>query len=276
MSTDAPPGAPASEGGEAPPSDEVLYQVQDAVARLTLNRPAKRNPLSPSVIGALLGHLEAARRDPAVRVLVITGAGKVFSAGGDLSAMGQPGAAGGQGIAGTLPDLFVAMTRLGKPIVAMVNGHALAGGCGLVAACDLVIAADDAEFGTPEINVGLWPMMIMAVIFRSVGRKRGLELCATGERIAAAEAERIGLINRAVPRQRLEQETAALCARLAAKSPTVMALGLAGFHRLTDGDLESQLGDLQARFLEVLGTEDAREGLLAFLEKRPPRWQAAR
>src|SRR5262245_25858490 len=212
-------------GGSVEHSDtadsEVLYEVKDAVARLTLNRPDKRNPLSPSVIGALLGCIERARLDPAVRVVVITGAGKVFSAGGDLSAMGKAGAGGGAGIAGTLPDLFVAMTRLGKPVVAMVNGHALAGGCGLVAACDLAIAADDAQLGTPEINVGLWPMMIMAVIFRCVGRKKGLELVTTGERIPAVEAAAIGLVNRAVPAERLEAETAALCEKLASKSPAV-------------------------------------------------------
>ena len=255
------------------PNAEVLYSVQDATARLTLNRPDKRNPLSPSVIGALLECVARAKDDPAVRVVVITGAGKVFSAGGDLSAMGKQGSAGGQGIAGSLPDLFMAMTRLGKPVVAMVNGHALAGGCGLVAACDMAIAADDAQLGTPEINVGLWPMMIMATIFRSVGRKKGIELITTGERISASEAERIGLINRAVPRDRLEEETAALCAKLATKSPKVMELGLAGYHAVFDTALEADLAELQRRFLEVLGTEDAREGLTAFLEKRAPAWK---
>ena len=251
---------------------EVLYEVKDLVARLTLNRPDKRNPLSPSVIGELLAALERAKSDDAVRVVVLTGAGKVFSAGGDLSAMGGKGPSGGAGIAGTLPDLFMAMARLGKPTVAMVNGHALAGGCGLVAACDLAIASDHAQLGTPEINVGLWPMMIMALIFRNVGRKRGLELVMTGEKISAAEAEKIGLINRAVPSDRLEEETAALCAKLAGKSPKVMALGLAGFHAVEDMALEPALRELQGRFLEVLSTDDAREGLMAFLQKRPPAW----
>jgi enoyl-CoA hydratase len=265
--------------GCAPPMSDteqvgdVLYELRDGIARLTLNRPDKRNPLGPSMIGALLASVERARVDPAVRVVLLTGAGRVFSAGGDLAAMGQPGAAGGHGIAGTLPDLFVAMTRLGKPIVAMVNGHALAGGCGLVAACDLAIAADDAQFGTPEIDVGLWPMMIMAVIFRSVGRKKGLELMMTGHRISAVDAERIGLVNRAVPRERLDEEAAALCAKIAAKSPRILELGLAGFHALCDEALAEDLQQLQQRFLAVLQTEDAREGLAAFLEKRAPRWQ---
>src|SRR5439155_3623319 len=138
-------------------NDEVLYEARDGVARITLNRPEKRNPLSPSMIGALIAALQQAKDDPAVHVALLTGAGKVFSAGGDLAAMGKSGAAGGQGIAGTLPDLFMLMARLGKPVVAMVNGHALAGGCGLVAACHLAIASEEAQLGTPEINVGLWP-----------------------------------------------------------------------------------------------------------------------
>jgi enoyl-CoA hydratase/carnithine racemase len=250
---------------------EVLYEVRGAVARVTLNRPEKRNPLGASTIGELIAALESARADDAVRAIVITGAGKVFSAGGDLSAMGSP-SGGGTRIAGTLPELFLLMTKVGKPIVAMVNGHAMAGGLGLVAACDLAIASDEAEFATPEINVGLWPMMIMALIFRSVGRKRGLELVMTGDRIKADEAVRVGLVNRAVPRDRLEDEVAALCAKLTAKSPKVMALGLAGFHATADEPLEPALGELQRRFLEVLATDDAREGLTAFLEKRAPVW----
>ena len=267
MST-ADPQTPAG----PPPEGEVVYVVRDAVARVTLNRPDKRNPLSPSVIGALLAAIDRARDDEAVRVIVITGAGKVFSAGGDLSAMGTSGASGGAGIAGTLPDLFIAMNRCGKPIVARVNGHALAGGCGLVAACDMAIASADALLGTPEINVGLWPMMIMAPIFRSVGRKRGLELVTTGEKISAAEAAAIGLVNRAVPADSLDAEVDALCARLASKSPKVMSLGLQGFYATQDLDYPAQLASLQGRFLEILATDDAREGLTAFLQKRPPVW----
>ena len=252
---------------------EVLYEVRDAVARLTLNRPDKRNPLGPSTIGELIAAFERARDDASVRAIVVTGAGKVFSAGGDLSAMGTPS---GTRIAGTLPDLFLLMARVGKPIVAMVNGHAMAGGLGLVAACDLAIASDEAEFATPEINVGLWPMMIMALIFRNVGRKRGLELVLTGDRIKAEEAARIGLINRAVPKERLAAEVDALCAKLASKSPKVMALGLAGFHAAEDLALEPALAELQRRVVEVLATDDAREGLTAFLEKRAPVWPSAK
>ncbi len=257
---------------------EILYEVRGAVARVTLNRPEKRNPLGPTTIGELLHALETAKADGAVRVIVLTGAGKAFSAGGDLSSMGSGGtplqATGGAATKpGTFVDLNLALTRVGKPTIAMVNGHALAGGLGLVVACDAAIAADDAQLGTPEINVGLWPMMIMATIFRNVPRKRGLELIMTGDKISAAEAERIGLITRAVPREKLESEVDALAQKLASKSPAVLKLGLEAFYRAQDMELEPALLHLQQQLVAVLATEDAREGLTAFLEKRAPNWK---
>jgi enoyl-CoA hydratase/carnithine racemase len=257
---------------------DISYEVTGAVGRITLNRPERRNPISASTVGELLHALEAARLDERVRVVVLTGAGKVFSAGGDLSSIGSGGpplaaAAGPDSRAGTFVDLNLALARLGKPSVARVNGHALAGGLGLVVACDLAICADDAQLGTPEINVGLWPMMIMATIFRNVPRKRGLELITTGERISAQEAERLGLVTRAVPRERLDAEVDALCDKLAQKSPAVMRLGLEAFHATQDLALEPALRHLEAQLAAVLATEDAREGLSAFLEKRAPVWK---
>jgi enoyl-CoA hydratase/carnithine racemase len=257
---------------------EILYEVRGAIARVTLNRPEKRNPLGPTTIGELLHALEAAKADDAVRVIVLTGAGKVFSAGGDLSSMGSGGtplqATGGAATRpGTFVDLNLALTRVGKPTIAMVNGHALAGGLGLVVACDAAIAADDAQLGTPEINVGLWPMMIMATIFRNVPRKRGLELIMTGDKISAAEAERIGLITRAVPHAELEAAVDALAQKLASKSPAILKLGLEAFYRVQDMELEPALLHLQQQLVAVLATEDAREGLTAFLEKRAPNWK---
>ena len=256
---------------------EILYMVSGAIARITLNRPEKRNPLGPRTIGELLHALDRAKSDAAVRVVVITGAGKVFSAGGDLSSMGGGGTPLESGASattrpGTFVDLNLALVRLGKPSIAMVNGHALAGGLGLVVACDLALASTEAQLGTPEINVGLWPMMIMATIFRNVTRKRGLELITTGEKLSAAEAEKIGLITRAVPPAELETAVEALAAKLAAKSPKVMALGLDAFHATEDMELEPALRLLEQKLVEVLGTNDAREGLTAFLEKRAPVW----
>jgi enoyl-CoA hydratase len=260
------------------PYSEILYEVRGPVARITLNRPEKRNPLGPVTIGELLHALDAARQDEAVRVIVLTGAGKVFSAGGDLSSMGGGGTplqspGSGSTKAGTFVDLNLALTRVGKPTIAMVNGHALAGGLGLVVACDVAIAADDAQLGTPEINVGLWPMMIMATIFRNVPRKRGLELIMTGDKISAAQAAELGLITRAVSREQLEGEVEALAQKLAGKSPIVMRLGLEAFYRVQDMELEPALHHLQTQLMAVLATEDAREGLTAFLEKRAPQWK---
>ena len=257
---------------------EILYDVAGATARITLNRPDKRNPLGPTTIGELLHALDRAKEDAAVRVIVLTGAGKAFSAGGDLSSMGSGGTplqASGSTTTkpGTFVDLNLALTRVGKPTIAMVNGHALAGGLGLVVACDVAIAADDAQLGTPEINVGLWPMMIMATIFRNVPRKRGLELIMTGDKISAAQAAEMGLITRAVPRDRLQAEVDALAAKLAGKSPAVMRMGLEAFYRVQDMELEPALHHLQAQLVAVLGTEDAREGLTAFLEKRALVWK---
>ncbi len=252
---------------------EILYEVSGAVARVTLNRPDRRNPLGPTTIAELADALEQAGADEAVRVVVVTGAGKAFSAGGDLSQMA--GGAGGAGAVKprTFPELFGIMAGLGKPIVARVNGHAMAGGLGLVVACDLAIASTEAKFGTPEIDVGLWPMMIMANIFRNAPRKRALELALLGEKIDAEEAARLGLVNRAVPPGELDAAVDALCEKLAAKSPAVMRLGLRAFYRSQDMAYAEALEYLQGQLAAVLGTEDAREGLMAFVQKRPPVWK---
>jgi len=257
---------------------DILYERRGPAARITLNRPDRRNPLGPSTVGELLHALQTAKDDHEVRVVVITGAGKVFSAGGDLSQMGKGGTplqsdAADHRLPGTFVDLNLALARLGKPSIAMVNGHAMAGGLGLVVACDLAIAADDAQLATPEINVGLWPMMITATIFRNVNRKRGLELLVTGDRISAAEAATMGLVTRAVPKEKLESEVEALVEKLAGKSPIVMQLGLEAFHHVQDAELASSLRWLEARLADVIATDDAREGLTAFLEKRPPVWK---
>ena len=249
---------------------DIRYEIAGGIARITLNRPEKRNALGASTVGELIRALQAAREDEAARVVILTGAGKIFCAGGDLS---QMGGAESSSPAGSFVDLNLAFTEVGKPTIAMVNGHALAGGLGLVVACDLAIASTEAQFGTPEINVGLWPMMIMATIFRNVPRKHGLEMILTGERFGAEQAARIGLINRAVLPEKLDEETMALARKLAAKSPAVMRLGLRAFHETQDMELRPALETLQSRFFAVIGTEDAREGLMAFLQKREPNWK---
>lgn len=254
----------------------ILYDTSEApVVRITLNRPDKRNPIGPRVIGELLHAFEAARDDDSITVIVLTGAGKVFSAGGDLSMMGGKGGDGPQSPAepASLVALFTGMHQIGKPIIAMVNGHALAGGMGLMVSCDLVVASDAATFGTTEINVGLWPMMITAEITRNIGRKKTLELMLTGKRIDAAEAVRIGLINQAVPREQLEEATMELARTIAARSPAAVALGLRSFYATQDMAHEPALTALEAELGKVLALEDAMEGIMAFLQKRAPRWK---
>jgi enoyl-CoA hydratase len=253
----------------------ILYDVSAApVARITMNRPDKRNPIGPQSCGEIVHALAAAKEDPSIHCIVITGAGKAFSAGGDLSQMsGQAGGPGASVPPASLPQLFTAMHGLGKPLVAMVNGPALAGGMGLMVACDLVVTSDAAEFGTTEINLGLWPMMITAEIVRSIGRKKTLELMLTGKKINAHEAERIGLVNKVVHADRLEDETMALARELAGKSPSAMRLGLTSFYATQDMDHAVALDHLQTQLAAVLSTEDAAEGLAAFFQKRAPVWK---
>ena len=252
----------------------ILYDGGQPVATITLNRPDRRNPIGPVTLGELVHALERAQVDESVRVVILTGAGKAFSAGGDLSQMSGRSSGGEAEIAPkSLVDFLVFLHQLGKPTIAMVNGHALAGGLGLVVACDLAIASDQATFGTTEINLGLWPMMISAEIARAIGRKAALDLMLTGKRISAAEAADLGLINRWVPAADLERETRALADEIAEKSPATMALGLRAFYRAEDMELEPALHFLEGELAKVLALEDAREGLAAFFEKRKPVWK---
>lgn len=252
--------------------ETILYEVADGVARLTLNRPQVRNAMSPQLLGELLDALDSAHSDPGVRVVVLTGAGeRAFCAGGDLGGIGQ-----GQerGEAPSSPEgptaMFKALIGLGKPLVGRVNGLALAGGLGLACACDILIAAHDARFGTPEVNVGLWPMVIMSVISRSVGPKQALKLYMTGELIDAEEAFRIGLVTEVVPREELDARVDALAASLAAKSPVIMKLGRDAYYAHREMPFDEQLRFLTEQLTRVAATEDSKEGVRAFLEKRRP------
>jgi enoyl-CoA hydratase/carnithine racemase len=246
----------------------ILVEHAGPIARLTLNRPEKRNPIGPSTCGELIRALAAAQAAAEIRVIVLTGAGPAFSAGGDLSLMqGAPGAQ-----AASLVDLLLAMHQLGKPIIAMVNGAALAGGLGLMVACDVAIAAETATFGTTEINVGLWPMIVAGEIMRSVGRKKTLEMLLTGRRLDAAEALACGLVTRVVPAAELEAATLQLAGELADRSPAAVALGLRAFYHAQDMELEPQLRYLETQLVKVIGLDDAREGIAAFLGKRKPVW----
>jgi enoyl-CoA hydratase/carnithine racemase len=250
----------------------ILVAAHEGIATITMNKPERKNPLGPEMVNELCWALTDARDDEAVRVVVLTGAGKAFSAGGDLKQMGGDAAGEALPQKGEYSDLLLMLTQLGKPTVARIPGVAMGGGLGMVAACDFAIAADTALFGTPEIKRGLFPMMIMAVLRRVVSRRKLLEMMLLGEKIDAASAERLELITRAVPEADLDRAIDELTTKLAAQSPTAMRLGLAAWNAQADLDLAAALPLLQARLYEILGTDDAREGLMAFVEKREPKW----
>nr|HEX4313698.1 enoyl-CoA hydratase-related protein [Kofleriaceae bacterium] len=245
---------------------DILVDDRGPIGRITLNRPERKNPLGPTTLAELTDALAALKANPAVRVVVITGAGDTFCAGGDLKVMAGTRTA-------TFVDLFASLHGLGKPVIAMVNGNALAGGLGLMVACDLVVCADHARLGTTEIAVGLWPMMITAEITRSVGRKATLDMMLTGRKLSAQEALACGLVNRVVPAAQLEAETLALATDIASRSPSTLALGLHAFYRAQDMEYEPQLRYLQGELTRVLATEDAMEGITAFIGKRAPVWR---
>jgi enoyl-CoA hydratase/carnithine racemase len=254
--------------------EALLVDSRDGVATVTINRPERRNALSWAVIGELRAVVAAIKADPEVRVLVLTGAGeKAFCAGADLGGM-----AAGAGFTelhesrGELAALFLDLYELGKPTIARVRGFALAGGFGLALACDLVVAADDAVFGTPEIDVGLWPYMITVPLVRSLPPKKVLELMMTGRRVDAAEADRLGFVTRVVPVDELDGAVAELAATLAAKSPSVMKLGRDSFYAVWDLAAREALAQLHPMLTVTTLTEDSTEGVAAFAEKRRPRW----
>jgi enoyl-CoA hydratase len=257
-------------------SDEaVLYEVRGASAWLTINRPDQRNALNPSVIEKLLEGLDRAAANEAVRVVVLTGAGeRAFCVGADLGGM-QPadGRAQEHVRRGQIADLLLRIGRYPQPVVARVNGHALAGGFGLMLACDLVVSVDEAEFGTPEVNLGLWPFMISAVIRRNVPRKIALEMMLTGRRLSSAEAERWGMVNRVVPRPQLDDSLHELTETLASKSGLVIRLGKESFAASEDMPLAAALAYLNAMLTVDLESDDVVEGVSAFLQKRTPEWK---
>lgn len=252
---------------------EVRYENQGHQALVTIDRPRARNALSPGVVQGLLQAIERAEADPQARVLVLTGAGeKVFCAGGDLGQMGDGGFLAGHEGRRAYATLLSRVQGCRKPTVARVNGHALAGGLGLVLACDLAVAAEHAEFGTPEIDVGLFPMMMMALLQRHVGRKRALELVMTGDRLPAREALALGLLNRVALAAELDGVVGALAGKLAGKSQAVLALGKRAFFTAEDLPLPAALELLASQLSLNVLAEDAAEGVTAFLEKRPPKW----
>jgi enoyl-CoA hydratase len=252
----------------------VLYDVAGGVATISLNKPETRNALSDDLLADLIAAFERARADDAVRCVVLTSAHEqVFSAGGDLGQFASDAPLIHKYF-GTdrFVRLFQLIGALGKPSLCAANGHVLAGALGLALACDLIVAKETAQFGTPEINVGVFPFMIMALIFRNVGRKKANELLLLGERISAHEAERLGIVNKVVAPEEFDSAVADWAGKLAAKSPLLMRMGKDAMFRQLDMPLADALEYLHAQLVLAFSTDDIKEGVQAFFEKREPAW----
>jgi enoyl-CoA hydratase len=257
-------------------ADPVSYELDEAgVATITLNEPDTRNALSPEMLGGLIAAFERARDDVMVRCVVLASSHeKTFSSGASLG-----------GFAGDTPlvhkhfgserflELFKLIVELGKPTLCAVRGHALAGALGIALACDLVVASEGATFGTPEINVGTFPFMIMSIIYRNVPRKKANELLLLGERWSAQQALAAGLVNRVVPEEQFDEAVSEWAVKLAGKSPVIMRLGKEAMRRQMDMPLDDALDYLRAQLTLALSTEDVVEGVSAFFEKREPEWK---
>lgn len=243
-------------------------------ATITIDDPERRNPMSVAVMEGLVEATRRALGDPEVRVIVFTGAGETaFSAGGDLAGSFVDDALELHRERGALADLFRLMRRGGKATVARVNGHALAGGFGLAVACDVTICVDDARLGMPEVGVGLWPMMVSAVLMRAMPPKAVLELMLTGRTIDPLEAQRLGAVSRVVSRPELDPAVTETVEALAALSPAAIMMGRDALYGVSDLGFDSALDRLQTGLTAIAMSDDAREGIAAFLEKREPRWK---
>lgn len=252
----------------------VRTETNDDVLTITIDREERRNAIDPEVVRGISDALAKAEEDDSLRVVVLTGAGeKAFCAGGDLGGMTDASKVAQHDMRAEVGDLFSKMRKSRLPIVARVNGHALAGGFGLMLACDLVVTVDTAEFGTPEINIGLWPFMITTVIQRDVPRKVALELMLTGRRMPADEALRWGIVNKVVSAGELDAAVLDLVATLRSKSPLISALGKRSFYRAEDMAFDDALQYLAGMLTVCLESEDTIEGVTAFLQKRPPNWK---
>ena len=249
--------------------DEVLFSIDEGEGRVTINRPGKSNALNPDVLHQLRQTIRMAGEDPNVRVLTISGAGeKVFCAGMDLkTALLAEGS--GQGFDSTnFRQLLLDVAYCPKPTIALARGHVMGGGLGIVLACDLCIACDDVHFSTPEILVGMFPMMVLGLLYRNVGRKKATELMLLGERISATQAQQFGIINHAYPRNRFQAESSELVRKLADKSPAILLLGKKAISQTLDRTLSQEEKFLESALADVLNTEDSKTGIRAFAEKK--------
>jgi enoyl-CoA hydratase len=256
--------------------DVVLYELDDAgVATITLNDPDTRNALSPEMLGGLIAAFERARDEDGARCVVLASSHeKTFSSGANLSGFAAEAPLVQRHFASErFVSLFKLIGELGKPTIVAADGHVLAGALGVALACDLIVASERASFGTPEINVGAFPFMIMALIYRNVPRKKATELLLLGERWSAHDAHAAGIVNKVVPADELDAAVGDWAGRLAGKSPVIMRLGKEAMRRQMDMPFDDALDYLRAQLTLAMSTEDIVEGVSAFFEKREPQWK---
>ncbi len=253
----------------------VRYEVDAAgVAAIAMDQPDSRNAFSDALLDDLLAAFTQARDDEAVRCVVLASTHPTtFSSGGNLGGFAADVPLVHKHAGTTrFPRLFTLIGELGKPVVCAVDGHCLAGAFGLALACDLIVASDKATFGAPEINIGAFPFMIAALIYRNLPRKKATELMMLGDRIDAAEAERLGIVNRVVPAAEFDGAVQDWAGRLAAKSPLIMRLGKDALWRQQDMPIEDAWDFLRAQLTVAFSTDDLKEGVSAFFDKRDPVW----
>jgi len=255
--------------------ESVLLEKNGPLAWLTLNRPEKRNALSVELMTAMLEKLDLVAEDPDIIVLIIRGAGKVFSAGHDLTEMtgSDKDIHDFRKVFGTCNKMMLRLQELPQPVIAQVHGIATAAGCQLVAACDLAVAESSTQFATPGVKIGLFCTTPMIPLFRAVGRKRALEMLLTGRFISAVEAERLGLVNRVVAPEELAEETRKLALEMAQYSKFTLSLGKQAFYSQVDMNEKCAYQFAKEVIAMNCTAADAQEGMQAFLEKRAPKWQ---
>ncbi len=252
---------------------DIKFQIEDGIGLITLNRPEKRNALSLSLMREVIDLLSAIQQNPEVRIVIVRAEGPVFSSGHDLSEMMEGSAVFYRATFGACTEMMEAIRALPQPVIAQVQGMATAAGCQLAAACDLVVASQKARFATPGVRIGLFCHTPQVPLSRAVGRKKALEMLFTGRAISAEEAERSGLVNKVAPPERLAEETLNLARQIAQASPLTLSLGKQSFYWQIDAE-ESRAYDYTKEMMALNAmTEDAREGISAFLAKRPPHWK---
>ncbi len=254
--------------------ENIIYEKTKNIAKITLNRPAVYNAMDSKLVSELNTALIDAKNDPKIKVVIITGAGeKAFCSGLDIKEFKDKSPYELREFIEKFLERTYILMNMGKPTIAAVNGLALAGGFELALSCDMIIASEKAKFGLPEINIGVFPGIAVALLPRLIGRARTFELILTGRMISAKEAEEMGLVNKVVPAERLWDEVNDLARQLAEKSQVALRLAKTAIYRGMDMEYVKAVADACETFLVCMSTEDAKEGISAFLEKRKPVWK---